>query len=122
MKKEARRYNEQYPGEMVHLNTKRLPLLEGEAPHASREYLFVGIDDFSRDLYVAILLDKTQYSAEAFLKRVLDECPYTVEQIYSDNGLEYRGKPDTHALIMISKILKSYSGQKSLQPPFFRTP
>ena len=96
-KKEARRYNKNYPGEMLHLDTKRLPLLEGETAKTGREYLFIGIDDFSRELYAAILPDKTQYSAEAFLKQALDECPYSIEQIYSDNGLEYRGAKD-HAL------------------------
>lgn len=94
LKKQARRYNKSYPGEMVHVDTKRLPLLEGESPQDTREYLFVGIDDYSRELYVGILPDKTQYSAETFLKQVLDECPYTIEQIYSDNGLEYRGTKD----------------------------
>lgn len=98
LKKEAKRYNKQYPGEMMHLDTKRLPLLKDESPHNTHEYLFIGIDDFSRELYAAILPDKTQYSAEAFLKQVLDECPYTIEQLYSDNGLEYRGNPETHAL------------------------
>jgi len=94
LRKQAKRYNKSYPGEMVHVDTKRLPLLKGESPQESREYLFVGIDDYSRELYVSILPDKSQYSAETFLKQVLDECPYTIEQIYSDNGLEYRGNKD----------------------------
>lgn len=98
LKKQAKRYNKNYPGEMVHVDTKRLPLLEGESPNNTREYLFIGIDDFSRELYAAILPDKTQYSAEAFLTQVLVECPYTIEQIYSDNGLEYRGTRD-HAFM-----------------------
>ena len=98
IKKQAKRYNKQYPGEMVHVDTKRLPILEGETPRDTHEYLFVGIDDFSRELYAAILPDKTQYSAEAFLTQVLDECPYTIEQIYSDNGTEYRGTKD-HAFM-----------------------
>ena len=29
-KQEARRYNKAYPGEMLHVDTKRLPLLKGE--------------------------------------------------------------------------------------------
>jgi transposase InsO family protein len=91
LKKQAKRYNKKYPGEMIHMDTKRLPLLKGESPKENHEYLFVGIDDFSRELYVGIMPDKTQYSAENFLKQVLEECPYTIEQIYTDNGLEYRG-------------------------------
>jgi len=69
LKNQARRYNKKYPGEMMHFDTKRLPLLVGETPTSNREYLFVGIDDFSRELYVAILPDKTQYSSEKSLER-----------------------------------------------------
>lgn len=97
LKKQAKRYNKKYPGEMIHVDTKRLPLLKGESPTLNHEYLFVAIDDYSRELYAAILPDKTQHSAEKFLKQVLDECPYTIEQIYSDNGLEYKGIPEHHA-------------------------
>lgn len=88
LKREARRYNKSYPGEMIHVDTKRLPVIQGER---AREYLFVAIDDFSRELYADILGDKSQYSSTAFLHRIVDECPYTIEVIYSDNGTEYKG-------------------------------
>jgi len=101
LKKQAKRYNKQYPGEMVHVDTKRLPLLLGESPRSNHEYLFVGIDDYSRELYAAILPDKTQRSSENFLRQVLAECPYTIEQIYSDNGLEYKGNPAHHAFMKL---------------------
>lgn len=102
LKKQARRYNKKYPGEMVHFDTKRLPVIKGESPKNNREYLFVAIDDFSRELFCAILPDKTQYSAEKFLKQVLDECAYTMEQSYSDNGKEYRGNQD-HAFAKLCR-------------------
>jgi len=86
---------------MLHGDTKRLPLLEGESAFGRREYLFVGIDDFSRELYAAILSDKTQNSARAFLEQVLEECPYTIEQYYTDNGKEYRGDLEHHALMTL---------------------
>lgn len=97
-KKEARRYNKAYPGELVHFDTKRLPLLNGEDQTLPREYLIVAIDDFSRELYAGIFPDKTQYSSELFLRQVVDECPYTVEYTYSDNGKEYKGTSD-HAFV-----------------------
>lgn len=103
LKKKARRYNKKYPGEMVHGDTKRLPLLKGESPKEKHEYMFVGIDDYSRELYAAILPDKTQYSSEKFLKQVLTECPYTIEQYYTDNGLEYKGNPEHHAFVKLCK-------------------
>jgi len=101
LKKQAKRYNKKYPGEMMHFDTKRLPLLEGESLKENHEYLFVGIDDFSRELYAAILPDKTQHSSKNFLQQVLSECPYTIEQVYSDNGLEYRGDCEHHAFMIL---------------------
>ena len=98
----ARRYNKSYPGEMVHFDTKRLPLLKGENKTLPRDYLFAGIDDFSRELYAAILPDKTQNSAATFLEQVIEECPYTIECAYSDNGTEYKGTPD-HAFVALCK-------------------
>ena len=43
-----KRYERNVPGELVHLDTKRLPLLRGEAVIQPREYLFVAIDDTVR--------------------------------------------------------------------------
>lgn len=99
LKAEAKRYNKEYPGEMMHSDTKRLPLLAGESPFEKPERLFVAIDDFSRELYAAILPDKTQYSAAEFLAQVVNECPYTIEVWYTDNGREYQGNPETHAFM-----------------------
>jgi transposase InsO family protein len=91
LKAQARRYNKAYPGELLHLDTKRLPVLDGEVQSQRREHLFVAVDDYSRELYAAILPDRTQYSAASFLKQVADECPYEIECVYSDNGKEYCG-------------------------------
>ena len=101
LKKQAKRYNKKYPGEMIHFDTKRLPLLKGETPKSNYEYLFVGIDDFSRELYAIITPDKTQHSSAKFLEQVIDECPYTIEQAYSDNGTEYKGNQERHAFMKL---------------------
>lgn len=97
-KKKAKRYNKSYPGEMMHLDTKKLPKLKGESKTSPKEYLFVAIDDFSRELYADILPDKSQYSSATFLDGVVDQCPYTIELVYTDNGKEYKGKED-HAFV-----------------------
>lgn len=100
-KKQAKRYNKRYPGEMLHVDTKRLPLLSGQSVFDKREYLFVGIDDFSRELYAAIMPDKTASSAAEFLqKHVIEPCPYTIECVYSDNGREYQGT-EKHEFAMV---------------------
>ena len=110
LKAQAWRYNKSYPGEMLHVDTKRLPAIKGEA---AREYLFIGIDDFSRELYADILPDKSQFASTAFLHRLKDECPYTIEVIYSDNGTEYKGTPE-HEFV---KACKEYSMNQKFTKP-----
>jgi len=117
LKAQAKRYNKQYPGEMVHADTTRIPLIKGESPFQRPEYLFVAIDDFSRELYAAILPDKTQYSAAKFLEQVLEECPYTIEQWYSDNGTEYKGNPEKHALMKLCAENKIEQGFTRVKTP-----
>ncbi|KKR62514.1 MAG: Integrase, catalytic domain protein [Parcubacteria group bacterium GW2011_GWB1_41_5] len=48
-------------------------MLEGEKLSDKPETLYVAIDDFSRELYAAILPDRSQYSSATFLKQVLEE-------------------------------------------------
>ena len=64
-KRETKRYNKSYPGELVHFDTKWLSLLKGQSANEPREHLFVAIDDFSRKLYADIFPDKTQALSQA---------------------------------------------------------
>lgn len=99
LKRQAKRYNKDYPGQMVHADTRQLPVLEGESSQQRNEYLYVAIDDFSRELFTAILPDKTQLSATAFLEQVQEECAYTIECWYTDNGKEWDGSPARHTFV-----------------------
>ena len=76
-------------------------MLEGEKRTDKPETLYIAIDDFSRELYAAILSDKTQYSSTAFLSQVLEECPYTIETWYTDNGTEYKGNSRKHEFMRL---------------------
>jgi len=49
--------NKDHAREMMHYDTKRLLLLNGERP---REHLFIAVDDFSRELYADILPQSRQ--------------------------------------------------------------
>jgi transposase InsO family protein len=40
-----------------------------------------------------------------FLHRLVDECPYTIEVAYTDNGTEYKGTPD-HEFVKVCKHYK----------------
>lgn len=116
LKQQARRYNKSYPGEMIHSDNTKLPVLEGESPKDKPEHLYVAIDDFSRELYAAITPDRTQYSSASFLKQVLEECPYTIETWYTDNGTEYKGNPKEHELMklcFVNDIKQSFTRVKT---------
>jgi len=100
-KREAKRYNKSYSGELVHFDTKRLVFLKARSVNEPCEYLFVAIDDFSRELYVDIFPDKTQYSAASFLiGTVIAQYPYQVDCTYSDNGTEFKG----NAIMLSSQL------------------
>jgi transposase InsO family protein len=89
-----KRYEKAEPGELVHFDTKKLPLLPGEAVTAPREHLHVAVDDFSRFLSADIFPDKTGYSSAIHLEETRRSFPFPIAATYSDNGPEYRGRPD----------------------------
>lgn len=116
LKNQAKRYNKSYPGEMMHSDNTRLPKVVGDTAKDKPENLYVAIDDFSRELYAAIMPDRTQFSSAAFLKQVLEECPYTFEQWYTDNGTEWKGNPKEHEFMKLcrkNRIKQSYTRIKT---------
>lgn len=119
LRRQAQRYNKSYPGEMVHVDTKRLPLLKRELKTNRREYLFAGIDDYSRELYAGIYWDKSGLSAAQFLQGdILAQCPYTVKCIYSDNDTEYKDTEykDTLQHAFVQVCLMNKINQKFTRP------
>jgi transposase InsO family protein len=116
LKNQAKRYNKSYPGEMMHSDNTQLPKLTGDTAQSKPETLYVAIDDFSRELYAAIMPDRSQFSSASFLKQVLEECPYTLEQWYTDNGTEYKGNPKEHEFMKLcqeNQIKQSYTRVKT---------
>jgi transposase InsO family protein len=118
LKNKAKRYNKSYPGEMMHSDNTQLPKLVGDTKLSKPETLYVAIDDFSRELYAAIMPDRSQFSSASFLKQVLEECPYSIEQWYTDNGTEYKGNPKEHELMKLCQengIKQSFTKVKTPQ-------
>ena len=93
-----KRYEKSSPGEMVHFDTKRLPLLKDEALIDKREHLHVAIDDYSRFLIADIFPDKGQHSGAIHLQEVIKTAPFNIEESYSDNGSTYKGNKE-HAFV-----------------------
>lgn len=110
------RYEKAEPGELVHFDTKKLPLLPGEAIIQPREWLHVAVDDHSRWLTADIFPDKTSYSSAIHLDETVRAMPFRIHETYSDNGAEYRGTP---AHPFVATCLRYGIGQKFTRP---RTP
>ena len=103
------RYERDCPGELIHLDTKKLGRIQGvghritgRRPGAVNrhhgigwEALHVCIDDASRMAYSEILPDEKKESAIAFLGRALAWLAghgVSVQRVMTDNGSAYRSK------------------------------
>ncbi len=61
--------------------------------------------------------DKTQYSSAKFFEQVINECAYTIEVWYTDNGTEYRGNPEKHAFMKLCSKNKIEQRFTRVKPP-----
>ena len=98
-----RRYEKQLPGELLHLDTKKLGRIAGaghrvtgQRQHRSRgigwEYVHVAIDDASRVAYVEVLEDERAETAVSFLQRAhrwFADRGVTTLRVLTDNGSAY---------------------------------
>jgi transposase InsO family protein len=112
----AQRYERARPGELVHIDVKRLGRIVGGAGHrisgprgrrvagsftdaagrrrskAGWEFVHVAIDDATRLAYVEVLRDETAGTAIGFLRRALkffSSYGIEVERVMTDNGSPY---------------------------------
>ena len=98
------RYERAAPGELLHVDTKKLGRIRGigHRIHGDRrervrgsgwEYVHVAIDDHSRLSYLEVLPDETAESCTDFLERALGfyrKHGIAVQRLLSDNGSGYR--------------------------------
>lgn len=98
------RYERKSPGDLLHLDTKKLGRIKGvghrihgDRRRASRgigwEYAHIAIDDHTRLSYVEVLPDETGATTTDFLVRALrhfERLGVTVRQLMTDNGSGYK--------------------------------
>jgi transposase InsO family protein len=113
----AQRYERQRPGELLHIDVKRLGRIQGGAgkrvgdrlKRSNRssvladaagvprrtvgwEYVHIAIDDATRPAYVEVLADEKAATAVGFLRRAVKHYAtygITIEQLITDNGSAY---------------------------------
>lgn len=113
----AQRYERERPGELIHIDVKKLGKIKGGAgKHATSgirrnkrirrrdrdgvtrnvigwDYVHVAIDDCTRMAYAEVLEDEKAITVVAFLRRAVAffaQHGITVEQLLTDNGSGYR--------------------------------
>jgi len=111
----AERYQRERPGELIHIDVKKLGRIQGGAGHrmtgrrhynprptntlgkrpntVGYSYVHIAIDDCTRLAYAEVLADETALSAIAFLRRAVAfyrRHGITVERLLTDNGSAYR--------------------------------
>jgi transposase InsO family protein len=101
-----RRYERARPGELVHVDIKKLGRIAGighritgDRRHRARgigwEYVHVAIDDCSRLSYAEVLRDERGETVAAFLRRAMRwyaRRGVRIERVLSDNGSAYRSR------------------------------
>jgi transposase InsO family protein len=111
--KEVVRYERKRPGELIHVDVKKLGRIEHGAGHRMTgikhytprrgprgrqrntvgwEFCHIAIDDYSRLAYVELLADEKATTAVAFLRRAVKffaSHGITVERVLTDNGSPY---------------------------------
>jgi transposase InsO family protein len=97
------RYERQAPGELIHLDIKKLGKINGVGHriHGDRscrqrglgwEFAHVAIDDYSRLAYIEVLSDERGITTAGFLRRALEwfrERGIEAQRILTDNGCAY---------------------------------
>jgi transposase len=111
----AQRYERARPGELVHIDVKKLGRIQGGAGHrisgrhhynptrtdaagvrrqlVGWEYVHIAIDDATRLAYAEVLADEKATTAIGFLARAVaffERHGITVERLLTDNGSPYR--------------------------------
>ena|SRR5438876_1899462 len=103
-KEPVRRYQRDHPGELIHIDTKKLGRIQvighritgNRKQHGRRagwEFVHVAIDDASRLAYAEVLANERSPTAAAFLRRLVAwyaSCGVKVSGIMTDNGSCYR--------------------------------
>jgi transposase InsO family protein len=113
-KEPANRYQHPRPGDLVHLDVKKLGRIAGCHGHritgprvgqrkgrVGWEYVHIAIDDYTRVAYAEVLRDELSTTSAAFLRRAIvwyRSLGIRVRRILTDNGSGYIDRRFAHAM------------------------
>lgn len=80
-----------YPMGYLHIDITEMRTAEGKA------YLFVAIDRITKFVHAELYACATRQVAVEFLRATLEQLPYHVHTVLTDNGIQFAKKPGTEA-------------------------
>lgn len=87
-KEEKNKYT--YPGQLVEIDVKYVPLeCIGFASNYSRYFQITAMDVFSRKRVLKIVNENSTYTTSQFLLKLEEEMGFNIETIQTDNGKEF---------------------------------
>ena len=113
----VRRYQRERPGELIHLDIKKLGRFDrpghratgtrttGRSRGAGWDFVHVAVDDATRLSYVEVLADERKNTTTSFLLRALRwfrNQGIRVERVMTDNGSAYRSRRFAKALRLLA--------------------
>jgi len=115
------RYEKQSPGEMAHIDVKKIRKIKGD--YNQKRYEAVLLDDCTRLAYVAIIPDKTAQTLSDFLKAGVDYFKenYNIRfsRLLSDNGNEFTTRYKKNvSLHLFEATLKSLGIKHKYTKPY----
>jgi transposase InsO family protein len=125
---EIQRYEREVPGELLHIDIKKLGRFEDvghritgdyskRTRHVGWEYVFVAIDDHSRIAFTDVLPDERSTSAVSFLQAAVAyyaKLGVAIERVMTDNGPAFRSAAFGEACLergIAQKFTRAYRPQ-----------
>ena len=106
-KQKAKPYKRaEYPGQKMQLDVKFVP--NYCVTNGKKYYQYTAIDECSRWVYREIYEEHSTYSSVDFLRKLIQNCPFPIREIQTDNGTEW-----TRALISNDGKLSAF--EKALE-------
>ena len=106
-KQKAKPYKRaEYPGQKMQLDVKFVP--NYCVTNGKKYYQYTAIDECSRWVYREIYEEHSTYSSVDFLRKIIQNCPFPIREIQTDNGTEW-----TRALISNDGKLSAF--EKALE-------
>ena len=90
----------EYPGQKVQIDVKYVPSYC--VCNGRKYYQFTAIDECTRLVYREMYEERSTYSAEDFLYKLIEAFPFPIREVQTDNGTEF-----TNALLVVKSEHKT---------------